>query len=426
MVGEDPALTDGVAAYLNVLRWGVPAGLLGIGVVRAFLPAIGLERLLIWVIPAGVVLNLVLNIWFIYGGLGLPAYGMVGSAAATTTSLWVSAVALLALLHFHRAWRHHVMPHRPRTPQIVELLVIGVPVAVTILVEATLFLATALMIGELGPLPLAAHMVAISVASCTFMVPMAIAQAANVRVAHESGAGNATGARHAGFTGIAMSAVFMGATAAMMLLIPRHIVALYLGAGAAAVPLAATLLRIAGAFQIFDGIQVTAGGALRGLKDTRVPMIIATIGYWGIGFWLGRYLAFDAHLGAAGPLVGPLRRPGRRRDQPDHPLRAGGARCAPGTRPFDPDANRTLALGAANDRAGMPRNLHRTSSACTAHLKTAASLLGPARRRLRCGGQMAARRADRMKARSARHARACRHRSRRPAIVSDAPPARPL
>jgi MATE family multidrug resistance protein len=143
-------------------------------------------------------------------------------------------------------------------------------------------------------------MVAISVASVTFMVPMAIAQAANVRVGHESGAGRPAEARRAGFTAIAMAAAFMGMTALAMLLIPRAIVGLYLGAASAAVPLAASLLRIAGAFQVFDGIQAVAGGALRGLKDTRVPMLLATLGYWGIGFWLGRYLAFAAHLGAVG------------------------------------------------------------------------------------------------------------------------------
>jgi MATE family multidrug resistance protein len=299
-VREDPSLIDSVTVYLHVLRWGVPAGLLGIGMVRAFLPAIGLERLLLQVIPAGVALNLVLNLWLIHGGLGLPAYGMAGSAAATAITLWVTTLALLGLLHAHPEWRQQIRPRTPSPALIRELLAIGLPVAATALVEATLFLATGLMIGELGPQPLAAHMVAISVASLTFMVPMAIAQAANVQVAQAAGAGDPAGARQAGLTAIAMAAAFMGAMAAIMLVVPRAIVGLYLGAGSAAVPLAASLLRIAGAFQIFDGIQVTASGALRGLKDTRIPMILALIGYWGIGFWLGLYLAFTRHLGAQG------------------------------------------------------------------------------------------------------------------------------
>jgi MATE family multidrug resistance protein len=299
-VGESPALIQGVAAYLDVLRWGVPAGLLGIGMVRAFLPAIGLERLLLWVIPAGVVLNAVLNIWLIHGGLGLPGYGMRGSAAATTITLWATALALLALLHSHRDGRHHVRPARPTPPLLKELLGIGLPVAVTVLVEATLFLATGLMLGALGPLPLAAHTVAISVASVTFMVPLAISQAANVRVSHESGAGHPAAARRAGFVAIAMAAGFMGCTALAMAFAPRAIAGIYLDAASPALPLTAALLRIAGAFQVFDGIQVTASGALRGLKDTTVPMVLAAIGYWGIGFWLGRHLAFAQGQGAAG------------------------------------------------------------------------------------------------------------------------------
>ena len=181
-----------------------------------------------------------------------------------------------------------------------ELLAIGLPVAITVMVEAALFLATGLVVGVLGPAQLAAHTVAISVASVTFMVPMAIAQAANVRVSHEIGAGNPAAARRAGFVAIAMAAAFMGCTALIMVAMPRPIVGIYLGAASPALPLAAALLRIAGAFQIFDGIQVTASGALRGLKDTRVPMVLATIGYWGIGFWLGRYLAFTEGGGAVG------------------------------------------------------------------------------------------------------------------------------
>jgi MATE family multidrug resistance protein len=299
-VGENPTLSGGIVSYLDVLRWGVPAGMLGIGIVRAFLPAIGLERLLLWVIPGGVVLNAALNIWLIHGGLGLPAYGMRGSAAATAITLWATALALLVLLHGHRDWRHHVKLRRPTTRLIGELLAIGVPVAVTLLVEATLFLATGLMVGVLGPTPLAAHTVAISVASVTFMVPMAISQAANVRVSAEIGAGNREAARRAGFVAIAMSAGFMVAAGMVLFLVPRTIAGVYLGAGSTVLPLTAVLLRIAAAFQIFDGIQVTASGALRGLKDTRVPMVLATFGYWGIGFWLGRYLAFNAGEGPAG------------------------------------------------------------------------------------------------------------------------------
>ncbi len=224
---------------------------------------------------------------------------MQGSAAATAISLWVTAGALFLLLHFTRH-RAHVPPAWPRLHVIRELLAIGLPVGGTVVVEATLFLATALVVGTLGPMALAGHQVAIITASVTFMVPLAVGQAANVRVAHAMGAGALGQARRAGFTAVLVSAAFMVCSALTMLVIPGAIAQLYLSPASAAFPLATRLLRIAGAFQVVDGVQTTAAGALRGLKDTRVPMLLAALGYWGIGFWLGRYLAFSAGLGAAG------------------------------------------------------------------------------------------------------------------------------
>jgi MATE family multidrug resistance protein len=297
-VGEPPGLAANVASYLDVLRWGVPAGLLGIGLVRAFLPAVGLERLMLFVMPAGIALNAGLNVWLIHGGFFLPPYGMRGSAAATVITMSLSAVGLLALLHGARHG-HHVRPTVPRARVVWELLAIGVPVGLMVLVEAALFLATAFMIGVLGPVQLAAHQVAISIASVTFMVPWAIGQAANVRVAHALGAGAPAAARRAGFVAIALAAAFMGCMAVAMEVWPASIVRVYLAGGASA-PVAVNLLRVAGAFQVMDGVQTTAAGALRGLKDTRVPMVLAAIGYWGIGFFLGRMLAFAGGLGAVG------------------------------------------------------------------------------------------------------------------------------
>ena len=299
LAGESPALAADIANYLDVLRWGVPAGLLGFGVLRSFLPAVELPHLMLWVTPGSVVTNLLFNIWFIRGGLGLPAFGMRGSAAATTLTLWLGAGALVVLLHGARH-RHHVRATFPRLRVVAEMLAIGLPVSLTVLVEAGLFFATALMIGALGPGPLAAHQVAISAASITFMVPLSISQAANVRVGYAAGAGSIGGVRRAALVALAMSVAFMLSTAVVMESAPWLIARLYLPAGSVALPGAVGLLRLAGVFQVFDGVQVTAAGALRGLKDTRVPMLLAAFGYWGIGFWLGRALAFHWGFGAAG------------------------------------------------------------------------------------------------------------------------------
>jgi MATE family multidrug resistance protein len=302
LAAEPPALAADVVTYLGALRWGVPAGLIGIGLVRAILPAIGLQRLLMWVIPAAVLVNAGLNLVLIYGWLGLPALGLWGSGLATAISLWLTAAVLIVLLHAVRPWRSYVMPVRVRLGLMRELLAIGLPLGGTVLVEAALFMVTGLIIGRLGPEVLAAHMVALSVASTSFMVPYAISQAANVRVAEAVGAGLPAAARRAGFAAIILALLFGGTAAAVLILAPGPIVGLYLRGpeAAATAAIAANLLRIAGVFQVADGLQCAASGALRGLKDTAVPMLLATLGYWGIGFWSGIFLAFHAGLGAAG------------------------------------------------------------------------------------------------------------------------------
>ncbi len=300
--GQAPALAADVADYLHVLRWAVPAGVVGVGMMRQFLPAIGLQRVLLWVLPAGVVLQAGLTRLLIGGGFGLPAYGVAGAAAATVITLSVVAGAMLAVLH-SRGFRLFVRLSRPRVAVLRALLAIGLPVAATVAVEAGLFLATGMLAASLGQVVLAAHMIALSVASVTFMVPLAISQAANVRVATESGAGRPAAARRAGIVAILLGAGFMAASALTLSLVPRVIVDLYIAPDAAtagAVALGASLLRVAGVFQLFDGTQVVAGGALRGLQDVRVPMVLATFGYWGIGFWAGWVLAFRCHLGAVG------------------------------------------------------------------------------------------------------------------------------
>ena len=300
--GQSQALAAGVADYLRILRWAVPAGVVGIGMMRQFLPAIGLQRLLLWVLPGGVVLHAGVTRLLIRGGFGLPGYGVAGSAWAIVVSLSVVACAMLAVLHGRR-FGFYVRLSRPRLAVLRALLAIGLPVAATVAVEAGLFLAVGLLAAALGQMALAAHVIALSVASVTFMVPLAISQAANVRVATAQGAGQAQAARRAGFAAILLGAGFMAASALTLSLVPGLIVSFYIPPGAAsagAVALSVSLLRVAGVFQLFDGTQVAAGGALRGLQDVRVPMVLATLGYWGIGFWAGWVLAFRFHMGVIG------------------------------------------------------------------------------------------------------------------------------
>lgn len=303
-VGEPPLLARNVGEYCAVLRWAAPASLAGIGLLRSFLPAIGAARRLLGVSIASVFVNAFLNYGLIHGAYGLPRFGFLGSAAATTLTVWLSALVLAALLHLRPRYRHFVAARRPTVPLMGELFGIGWPVAITYGVESTLFLATGLMVGVLGESQLAAHQIALNVASVSFMVPLSIGQAANVRVGFWEGAAQPLAARHAGFVALALGVAFMSLSGLVLIVAPHWIVGLYLKlddpANANTVALAASLLGVAAIFQIVDGMQTVASGCLRGLKDTRVPMIAAAFGYWGIGFPTGYTLAFHFGLGARG------------------------------------------------------------------------------------------------------------------------------
>ena len=228
--------------------------------------------------------------------------GLVGSALATVVSLSSVATAMLCVLHSPRFGRP-VRRAMPSAAQLRRLAAIGVPATGMVAVEAGLFLAACMLAGALGPVQLAAHMIALSVVSVSFMVPLALSQTANVRVATARGAGNPASARRAGFCAIALAALFMTGSALVLKLGGDAIVRLYLGpvtaANAATVALAVRLLGIAAIFQLADGTQVAAAGALRGLQDVRVPMLLATAGYWGVGFTASWLLARTG-LGAAG------------------------------------------------------------------------------------------------------------------------------
>jgi len=302
--GEPPQLARDVAAYTGVLRFASLGSLIGIGMMRAFLPAIGAAKRLLGVSLIGVVFNGVLNYGLIHGVHGLPRLGMLGSAAATTITIWLSAITLVALLHGRPRFRHFVAAKRPTMPLMGELFAIGWPVAITYGVESMLFLCTGLFIGLIGEKPLAAHQVAMSVSSVTFMVPLAIGQAANVRVGYWMGAGDRVAARHAGFVALALGVVYMSMTGLLFILAPHAIISLYLRlddpANAQTISIAASLLGVAAVFQIVDGMQTIGSGCLRGLKDTRIPMLAAAFGYWAIGFPTGYVLAFHAGLGPRG------------------------------------------------------------------------------------------------------------------------------
>jgi MATE family multidrug resistance protein len=301
LVGEPPGLARDVGAYLSVLRWCSPGALLGMGLLRAFLPTIGGGPLILWVTLGEPLANGMLCYGLIHGEWGLPALGLQGAALATVLVLTLGALVLLALLHLRPARRRFVTWCPPRLALLRTMLWLGLPVGATFAVETGLFLAVALLIGLLGPAALAAQQVALSILSVAFMIPLGIAQAANIRVGHAVGARDGAGALRAGLVAIGLGAGFEGLAALLNLVAPRTVVGFYLDPGAGeAFGIAIGLLGVATVFQIADGVQSVAAGALRGLGDTRVPFALAALAYWGVGFPAAWFLTMRAGLGAAG------------------------------------------------------------------------------------------------------------------------------
>jgi MATE family multidrug resistance protein len=307
-LGEPPALCEVVGRYEDLLRWGAPASLMGLGVMRSFLPAVNHPKIIFFVTLSAVGINGLLNYGLIHGAWGLPELGYLGSATATAITVWGTGTALTAAPYLNPRLRGFVRGSRVSGAVMREMLRLGWPTAITFGVELGVFLATGLVMGLLGNAALAAHQMAINIAATTFMVPLAISQAANVRVGLWMGTRRLAEARRAGFVAIGIAAAFMSMTAIVLISQPRLIVGLYLNVAdprnAETVRLAVALLGLAGVFQIVDGIQVVASSSLRSLKDTRVPMLIAAFGYWGIGFSVGYVLAFHLGVGAPGLWIG--------------------------------------------------------------------------------------------------------------------------
>jgi len=191
----------------------------------------------------------------------------------------------------------------PHLRRIGALAHVGLPMAVTLLAEAGLFVATALIISSLGEDVIASHQVAINIASLFFMIPLGLAMAITVRVGNAVGRGDARGVRYAGFCGIGLTLGTQLISAALMLGLPHFIASLYTH-DSKVIVLAVQLIMLAGLFQFSDGIQVASNGALRGLKDTRVPMLITLFAYWMIGMPLGWWLTFQRGMGARGMWMG--------------------------------------------------------------------------------------------------------------------------
>jgi len=278
---------------------------------RGFMGAVNRPEPALWITLAAIPINALLAYALIYGAFGLPAFDLLGAGVATTAVNLGMCVAGFAVAYLRPPFRKfHVLGRfwRIDWPLMGRLIAVGAPIAGAFLLEYGLFASAAILMGWIGTTALAAHQIALQTASILFMVPFGISMAATVRVGHAVGRRDAAGTRRAGFAAIALAAIFMSAMVMLIIAFRHDIPLLFLGSDAAdtgaTVTLAATLLAYGATFFIVDGIQTVSAGALRGLNDTRVPMIFAAISFWGIGFATSYSMAFPLRLEAVGIWTG--------------------------------------------------------------------------------------------------------------------------
>ena len=305
LIGVTPRLRDDVQRFLLAISWGAPA-LTCYFALRGLSEGLSLTRPSMYFSLGGLVLLVPLGYVLMFGKLGIPPQGAHGCGVATAIVLWLELAAFAIYIVCRRNYRglglfdHFEWPDLRRIGTLVH---IGLPMAVTLLAEAGLFVATALIIASLGEDVIASHQVALNIASLFFMIPLGLAMAITVRVGNAVGRSDERGVRYAGFCGIGLTLVTQMLSAGLMLSLPHYIAALYTR-DPKVIALAVQLIMLAGFFQFSDGIQVAANGALRGLKDTRVPMVITLFAYWVIGMPVGWWLAFHQGLGARGMWMG--------------------------------------------------------------------------------------------------------------------------
>jgi len=296
------ALANG---YLHAMSWGAP-GLAAMFVLRFFSEGTGYTRPTMYIGLLGIACNVPLNYVLMFGKLGFPAMGAIGCGWATAVVLWLQCLALAWWIKRRPRYRPYALFERfsgPSRREIGALVRLGLPIGIMVFLEGGLFVGTALLIGTLGALPIAAHQVAINYAGLMFMVPLGLAGAIMVRVGNAAGRADPVGARRAGLVGMSLALAFGGCSALVMLVFPEAIARMYT-ADPAVIELAASLLLLAAVFQLADCLQVSAAGALRGLKDTRVPMLYSLVAYWLVGMMLGWWLTFRQDWGPAGMWVG--------------------------------------------------------------------------------------------------------------------------
>ncbi|MDB9504325.1 MATE family efflux transporter [Spirulina major CS-329] len=302
-LGQSVTNAEIAQGYLQAIAWGIPAAL-GFSLIRNLASAVNQPQIIMQIMGLGIALNVVLNYGLMFGRWGLPELGLAGLGWASTIAFWVKFAIALGIIFYRPSFRpYRFFARCPWQPAMMaELFRIGLPYGGLMTLETGLFLCVTYLMGTLSTTALAAHQIAIQTAAITFMIPLGISHATAVRVGQFYGQGNRRGMRQAGCVGIGLGTLFMSCMGVLFWLLPDLIIGIYLDRtnpdNTAVIHYAVQLLRVAALFQVFDGIQVIANGALRGLKDTYAPMWIGLLSYWGMG------LGCSYLLGIVGPWQG--------------------------------------------------------------------------------------------------------------------------
>jgi MATE family multidrug resistance protein len=310
--GQDAALSADAGSFLALLGWAAIPMLIA-NVLRSYVAALGRPVFATLVLVIAVGTAALGNYAFVFGNLGAPAMDIEGAALASNLTSWAMVAAFVIAIFLDRRLRRFRIFGRWWSPDwgyFRRLVALGTPVALTILAEAGVFNGAAFMMGLIGAAELAGHTLALQIAAFAFQVPFGVAQAATIRVGYYYGARDRLGVARAGWAAIVIGTAFMTVTASAMLFAPHALLWIYLDPyaahNAALVGFAVQYMIVAAAFQLFDGLQAVAAGSLRGLQDTRAPMVIAILGYWLPGFGTMVGLGFFTPLAGIGVWIGLL------------------------------------------------------------------------------------------------------------------------
>jgi MATE family multidrug resistance protein len=303
--GVDPVVGELTRSYAGILNLGT-LPLLVYGGFRRYLQGVARVKPVTFALISANLVNLFGNWIFIYGKLGMPAMGVRGSAISTVFArIYMGAVLVYFAWQHERRRGHPLFAHWPGPDwaRIRALLDLGIPSAFQVILEVAAFGAATILAAHLGAVALATHEIVLNCAAYTYMVPLGVSAAGAVAVGHAIGAGNQAKARRAGWMAIALGVGFMAAAALLFVAMPRPILEIY-SRDARVVRLGAHILLIVAAFEIFDGAQCVATGVLRGLGETRIPMLLNFAGYWLFGLPLGAVLCFEFRWGLSGIWTG--------------------------------------------------------------------------------------------------------------------------